>query len=238
MRALGDTGGFAAQAAQVIQLGAPHLAATDELDRIDHRREQREHALDALAVGDLADREALVQAMAGAADADALVGLDAGAFAFDHLDVDDHGVARLEVRNGLAGGELLGLLLVERLNEVHGKFSVGCAPARLREKADCMGRASFYDKAAALSPHPGFTVIWGFWAGFGRPPRGPAGVPWSAARPRPAARPGPCHGRRRSGFPGWPGLRTARGRRSAGTPKAPRKTAARSRRPLCPSRRD
>src|ERR1051326_7595282 len=138
MRALGDAGGFAAQAAQVIQLGAPHLAAADELDRIDHRREQRKHALDALAVGNLADREALVQAMAGAADADALVGLDAGAVAFDHLDVDDHGVARLEVRNGLAGGELVGLLLVERLNEVHGKFSVGCAPARVRERAECL----------------------------------------------------------------------------------------------------
>src|SRR6185369_4013851 len=163
MRALGDTGRLAAQAAQVIELGAPHLAAADELDRIDHRREQREHALDALAVGNLADREALVQAMAGAADADALVGLDAGALAFDHLDVDDHGVARLEVRNGLARGELVSLLLVERLNEVHGKFSVGCAPARLRERAEFLGRASFYDKAAALSPHPGFTVIWGFW---------------------------------------------------------------------------
>src|ERR1700676_2156836 len=98
MRALGDAGHFAAQAAQVVELGAPHLAAANELDRIDHRREQREHALDALAVGNLADREALVQAVAGAADADALVGLDAGALAFDHLDVDDHGVARLEVR--------------------------------------------------------------------------------------------------------------------------------------------
>src|SRR3954471_14616918 len=177
MGALGNTGGFAAQAAQIVQLGAPHLAAADELDRVDHRRQQREHALDALAVGNLTDREALVQARTGAADADALVGLDAGALAFDHLDVDDHGVARLEVRNRLAGGELVGLLLVERLNEVHGKFSVGCAPARLRDRAECLGRASFYDKAAALSPHPGFTVIWGFWAGFGRPPRGLAGAP-------------------------------------------------------------
>src|SRR5215204_2529558 len=123
VRALGDTRRFAAQIAEVIELGAAHLAAAHELDRVDHRRQQREHPLDALAVGNLADREALVDAVAGAADADALIGLDAGALAFDHLDVDDHGVARLEVRNILAGGEPVGLLLVEGLDEVHGKFS-------------------------------------------------------------------------------------------------------------------
>ena len=75
---LGDAGALAAQAAQVIQLGAADLAAAHDLDRVDHRRVEREHALDALAVGDLADREVLLQARAGAADADALVGLDAG----------------------------------------------------------------------------------------------------------------------------------------------------------------
>src|SRR4051812_4955180 len=168
MGALGDTGGFAAQAAQVVQLGPPHLAAADELDRIDHRRQQREHALHALAVGNLADREALVQAMAGAADADAFVGLDAGALAFDHLDVDDHGVARLEVRNGLARGEPFGLLLVERLNQVHRNSPSAARQPGCAKRAECLGRASFYDKAAALSPLVTLARIYGYLGFLGR----------------------------------------------------------------------
>src|SRR6185369_6780195 len=85
---LDDAGRLAAQLTQVIQLGAAH-----HLDRVDHRRHDREDALDAFAVGDLADGEALVEPAAGTADADAFIGLHAGALAFDHLDVDDHGVA-------------------------------------------------------------------------------------------------------------------------------------------------
>src|SRR6202008_778308 len=105
-----DAGRLAAPSAQVIQLGAPHLAATDDLDRVDHRRIERKHALDALAVRDLAHREVLVEAVAGAADAHALVGLHARALALDHLDVDDQGVARTELGDGLAGGKLRHLL--------------------------------------------------------------------------------------------------------------------------------
>src|SRR5438552_8622505 len=90
---LGDARTLAAQTAQVIELGAAHLAAAHDLDRVDHRRIEREHALDALAIGDLAHREALVDAAAGARDAHALIGLHARALALDHLDVDDDGVA-------------------------------------------------------------------------------------------------------------------------------------------------
>src|SRR5437764_389992 len=72
MRAFGDTGLLAAQTAQIIELGAAHLAAAHQLDRVDHRRVQRKHALDALAVRDFAYRKALVQAVTGAGDADAL----------------------------------------------------------------------------------------------------------------------------------------------------------------------
>ena len=67
---------------------------------------------------------------AGAADADALVGLHAAALAFDHLDVDDHGVARREVGNVLAGREFLDLLFFELLDDVHGEISVGSASIR------------------------------------------------------------------------------------------------------------
>src|SRR5207245_9112833 len=85
---LGDARLLAAQTAQVIELGAAHLAAAHDLDRVDHRRIEREHALDALAIGDLAHREALVDAAAGARDAHAVIRLHARALALDHLDVD------------------------------------------------------------------------------------------------------------------------------------------------------
>jgi hypothetical protein len=56
-----------------------------------------------------------VQPCAGAADADALVGLDAGALALDDLDVDDHRVARAKVRDVLAGAKFFDLLAVDLL---------------------------------------------------------------------------------------------------------------------------
>src|SRR5476651_2725746 len=66
---LDDAGRLAAQIAQVIQLCAAHLAAAHHGDGIDHRRHDGEYALYAFAVGNLANREALVEADAGAADA-------------------------------------------------------------------------------------------------------------------------------------------------------------------------
>src|SRR5690606_16595612 len=50
---LGDAGRLAATVAQVIELGAAHLAAADHLDGLDQRRIDREDALHALAVGNL-----------------------------------------------------------------------------------------------------------------------------------------------------------------------------------------
>src|SRR5689334_13501844 len=75
---LDDAGRLAAQLAQVIQLGATDLAAAHHLDRVDHRRHHGEYALDAFAVGNLADGEALVEPAAGTANADAFIGLHAG----------------------------------------------------------------------------------------------------------------------------------------------------------------
>src|SRR6185295_18375620 len=149
---LGDAGAFAAQTAQVIQLRAAHLAATHDLDRVDHRRIEREHALDALAVGDLAHREALVDAAARARDAHALVSLEARALALDHLHVDDHGVARTEVGDFLVGGELGDLLLLELLQQVHGT-SPAAAPRAGRSGGRVqMDWAGFYWKESGLSP--------------------------------------------------------------------------------------
>src|SRR4029450_670090 len=124
---LRDARGFAAAAAQVIELGAPDLAAAHDLDGVDHRGIEREDALHALAVGNLAHGEILVEAGAGAADAHALIALDAGALALDHLDVHEQRVAGLKIRNFLAGGKLCDLLFLELLDQVHGKSPSGSA---------------------------------------------------------------------------------------------------------------
>ena len=47
--------------------------------------------------------------------------LDAAALAFDDLDVDDDRIARLEVRDFLAGGELSHLFVFDFLEQVHGE---------------------------------------------------------------------------------------------------------------------
>src|SRR5690606_23372779 len=72
---LENAGRLAATVTQVIELGPPHLAALQDLDAVDVGAEHREHALDAFAVGDLADGEALHDAGAGTGDDHALVGL-------------------------------------------------------------------------------------------------------------------------------------------------------------------
>src|SRR5947209_4313800 len=143
---LGDARRLAAAAAQVIELRTAHLAAAHDLDRVDERRVEREHALDAFAVGNLAHREALVQAAARARDAHALIGLHAGTLALDHLHVHDQRVARPEVRNLLVRGQLGDLLLLELLQKVHG-FSPAAAPRTGRSGGrGSMEWAGFYWK--------------------------------------------------------------------------------------------
>src|SRR5882724_4977195 len=166
---LDDAGRLAAQTAQVIQLGAAHLAAAHHGDRVDHRRHHGEHAFHAFAVGDLAHRKALIESAAGAADADALIGLHARAVAFDHLDVDDHGVARSEFRNGLAGRQFIELLFFELLNEVHRKSPSAARPSRKERRLrgvfvyPAIARIwrSYTAKAAAC--HPSVVFFGRFW---------------------------------------------------------------------------
>src|SRR5206468_2964111 len=99
--ALGDASGLTRAAAQIVELGTADVAAAHDLDMVDDRRIEREHALDALAEADLADGEAGADALIGASDAHALEILDAGAVAFDHLDADTKRVAGAEFGNGL-----------------------------------------------------------------------------------------------------------------------------------------
>src|SRR5258708_12843792 len=114
--ALGNARRLAAPSAQIIELGAPHLAAPHDLDGIDHRRVERENAFHPLAVGDLAHREILVEPGAGAPDAHALVSLDARALAFNHLLVAHNGIAPPQSPNTLSAPTLPPLPLFHLFN--------------------------------------------------------------------------------------------------------------------------
>src|SRR4051812_28230432 len=116
-RLLADASRFARAIAQVIELGAANLAFALHLDRGDERRVSLERALHALAGGNLAHDEGGVEAAVALCDHHALEGLHALSPALDPVDVHEHGVARLEIRDGLA--EPLDFFLLDRLDEVH-----------------------------------------------------------------------------------------------------------------------
>src|SRR5262245_458071 len=118
---LRDARGFAAAAAQVIELGATDLAAADDLDGVDHGRIERENALHALTVGDLAHGEILVEAGTGAADAHALIALDAGALDLHHLDNHQQRVSGMKRENFLTGETRCDSLCLNLLIQSRGK---------------------------------------------------------------------------------------------------------------------
>src|SRR5258708_30434768 len=94
-----DARGLAGEVAQVVELGAAHVAAALHGNLADRGAVGLEHALDALAVGDLAHREGGVQSAVAAGDYHPFVGLHALAVALDHLHLHDHGVSGPEVRD-------------------------------------------------------------------------------------------------------------------------------------------
>ena len=168
---LGDAGRLAATIAQVVELGAADLAAADHGDRVDVGRVEGEDPLHALAERDLADGERARDARAVlAADADALVVLDAGARAFGHLVADADGVAGLEVGNGLPeGGDLLRLQLRDEVQR-----TLLCCPGWI--------------PGGVSRPQSSRSSIRAPVRCAGGPARDQVAVPWSASRPRPAAR--------------------------------------------------
>src|SRR6201991_822156 len=111
-----DAGSLAFQATQVVQLRAADLTLTLHFDRVDSAAVGLEHALHAGAVRDLAHGEGGMQAAAALGNDDTFERLDALAVTFLDLDVDDHGVARTEIRQ--LAGDLLGFELFEKF--VHG----------------------------------------------------------------------------------------------------------------------
>src|ERR1035438_1189630 len=96
--ALAQTGRFAFEAAQVVELGATGAAGAHDVDMVDHRGVQREDALNAGAEAGLADGNGLAHAGVVAADRDTLEGLQAFLVAFPDLHVDADGIADPELR--------------------------------------------------------------------------------------------------------------------------------------------
>src|SRR5580704_1816929 len=223
---LADAGRFAPAAAQIIELGATDLAAAHDLDRVDHRRIEREDALDAFAIRNLPHGEVLVQAAAGAADADTFISLHAGALALDDLDVDHDGIPRLEIGNFLAGGKLCHLFGFDLFEQVHGKFSIGCALPCARLRPGLSGLGVLLRHRAAFVTLRSSGLVTPFWeareAAARTRSRGPAGVLWSAVRPRSAARRRFCRGLRTTGFPGSAGPPRAGDGCTEGIPEARR----------------
>jgi hypothetical protein len=114
--ALADAGALADTAAQVVELGAPDVAAGGDLDALDLRRVHGERALHADAERALADGERLADALALALDDDALEDLGTAACALDDLEVDPDAIARGEARDAAE------LLALEALDDgAHGK---------------------------------------------------------------------------------------------------------------------
>src|SRR4051812_32934679 len=113
-----DTRRLAAALTQIVQLGAADVAAALDFDAGDQGAVGLERALHAFAAGDLAHREAAVQAAVALGDHDAFVGLHALAGAFDDAHRNDHRVAGGEIGDALA--QTGDFLLLEGLDQVHG----------------------------------------------------------------------------------------------------------------------
>ena len=86
--------GFALQATQVIQFGAPDTSGADYVDVVHHGSMQREDALDALAEAHFADGDGLADALVIAGDHGSFESLQPFLVAFFDLDVNTDGVAR------------------------------------------------------------------------------------------------------------------------------------------------
>jgi DNA polymerase III subunit delta' len=138
--ALHEESALADAFAEVVQLGAANLAFVGHFDLGDPWGVNREDALDAFAVRDLADGESGVHAGSAFCEDDACENLDPLFAAFDDPAMDLHGVTDIE-----RGDVLFQLLLLDLFDDVHGvlfrgkwvglRGSGGCA--------GCAGRESY-----------------------------------------------------------------------------------------------
>src|SRR5690606_8866430 len=96
---------FTRTATQVIKFSTAHIAAALDFDGSDLRGIQLEGTLDSFAGRDLTYDERRVKAAIALGNDDAFVGLNTLARAFDHIDVDDYGVAGAKFGLGLVAGK-------------------------------------------------------------------------------------------------------------------------------------
>src|SRR5664279_1349245 len=193
-----DAGLLAAEVAQVVELGAPHITARHDLDLLDDRCVQREGALDADAVAHLADREGLAYTRTLQADDDTLEHLDPGLVALDDSYVDLERVAGSELRE--VGAQRAG---VEEVERVHG-WSLP-AGATGHPRCGRTRRCGYGSEGANLAGRGRGAPLWQS-AGATSPP--------SLAQP---GRPAKTRRPRRAPTRAWPADRDRRGR----GPRAP-----------------
>src|SRR3954470_9558517 len=117
--ALTDAGALADTAAQVVELRAPDVTASGDLDLLDLRRMKGERTLDTNAEGLLANREGLTDALALALDDDAFEDLRAAPRALDDLEVD------LDAVPGLKAGDAAQLRALEGVDYGAHKLKEG-----------------------------------------------------------------------------------------------------------------
>jgi hypothetical protein len=105
---LSDAGGLACEVAQIVQLRATDASTANDRDLRDHRAVDRENALDADAVRDLANRERRADARAALCDANTLKSLESFLVALADAYVDAEGVPCSERGNVVAEPLFLG----------------------------------------------------------------------------------------------------------------------------------
>src|SRR5665647_2950255 len=121
--ALLDTRGLAGCSAQIVELRATHAATANDVHVAEHGAVDREDALDADAVRDLANREGLAHAAAALRDAHAFERLEPLLLAFLHAHVHAQRVAGAKGRN--VGAEIFLLGLDEYMHRALGADEQG-----------------------------------------------------------------------------------------------------------------
>src|SRR5690625_442598 len=121
-----NAGGLTAQAAQVVQLGATHVTAGDDLDLVEGGGVYREGTLHADTKGDLADGEGLTHASTLTGNDYALEDLNTSTFAFNNLHVHLDGVTGAEVGDVVTNGRC-----IDRVELVHD-YSSSCHRSETR----------------------------------------------------------------------------------------------------------
>lgn len=118
---------FAATITQVIQLGTTHFPLTDENDGFDARAVERKHTFHTFAVRNLAYGERRINPSIATGDAQAFIGLNAFARAFDDLDIDFEQITDAEFGDFRGQQQLIDLRLFDFCNKFMMPSPLSCS---------------------------------------------------------------------------------------------------------------